>query len=478
MPSLSRRRFLGSTAAVLAASMPPLSFAAAQPAPTRLSAEPRTIEVNGRAASVLGLLQPDGTHGLTATAGDRFRVALANRLDDRTLVHWHGLTPRSAQDGVPHFSQAPLPPGSIYDYDFLLARPGTNWMHSHLGLQEQRLLAAPLVVRDPAEAGLDEQEVVVMLHDFTFRDPEEIFAGLRGAMGQDRLDAMAGMDHSGMQNAGAADMAMPMDLNDIEFDAYLANDRTLSDPQVIGVDPGGRVRLRVINAAAATNFFLDLGDLSGSLIAVDGMAVAPIAGSRFELAIAQRLDLRLALPAGDGAYPILAQREGDTSRTGIVLATAAAPIPKLGLRADRPAGRLGLDLERRLSPWQPPAAKPADRTHVVDLTGDMMGYVWGLNGGALDHDKRLPVVAGERVHLVLRNRTMMSHPMHLHGHHFQVVAIDDRPLAGAVRDTVLVPVGASVTLAFDADNPGTWALHCHNLYHMVAGMITAIEYRA
>ena len=68
--------------------------------------------------------------------------------------------------------------------------------------------------------------------------------------------------------------------------------------------------------------------------------------------------------------------------------------------------------------------------------------------------------------------------MHLHGHHFQVIAIDGRPLGSAVRDTVLVPPGRSVTIAFDADNPGEWAFHCHHLYHMVAGMMTTVTYQA
>ncbi len=102
------------------------------------------------------------------------------RCSEPSLLHWHGLTPPWRQDGVPGVTQDPLPAGAGVDYDFPLARPGTNWMHSHLGLQEQSLLAAPLIVADPAEAGLDEQEVVLMLHDFSFRDPAEIMAGLRG----------------------------------------------------------------------------------------------------------------------------------------------------------------------------------------------------------------------------------------------------------------------------------------------------------
>jgi FtsP/CotA-like multicopper oxidase with cupredoxin domain len=431
--------------------------------------------VNGKAANVFGLVQPDGRHGLVAEAGKRFHVRLVNELDEHTLVHWHGLTPPSDQDGVPELSQPSLKAGANYEYDFVLARPGTNWMHSHVGLQEQQLLAAPLIVRDPADTARDEQEVVILLHDFTFRDPAEILAGLSGGMGD-----MPGMGHSTTNHGSGAAMEMRPHLNDIEFDAYLANDRTLGDPEVVPVESGGRLRLRIINAAASTNFWLDLGALAGDLVAVDGHAVAPLPGDRFPLAIAQRTDIRLQLPPGAGAYPILAVREGDTARTGIVLATAGATIARIADRAETSAGALDLGLERRLSAADGSldrADRPV-RRHVLELTGSMMGFVWGFNGRRFGEGTPLAVRQGERVEIQLVNRTDMSHPIHLHGHPFQVIAIDGSALAGAMRDTVLVPVGASVTIAFAADNPGHWAFHCHNLYHMAAGMMTSVRYEA
>jgi FtsP/CotA-like multicopper oxidase with cupredoxin domain len=393
-------------------------------------------------------------------------------------VHWHGLTPPSDQDGVPEFSQPALKAGGDYEYDFLLARPGTNWMHSHVGLQEQQLLAAPLIVRDPDDAARDEQEVVILLHDFTFRDPAEILAGLSGGMGDTGdIEGMAGMDHS-MGHDASSMTAMQPHLNDIEFDAYLANDRTLNDPEIVRVEAGGRVRLRIINAASSTNFWLDLGALAGDLIAVDGHAVSPLSGNRFPLAIAQRADIRLRLPAGAGAYPVLAVREGDTARTGIILATAGAAIARVGGHAQTPTGGLDLALEQGLTATAPVpgAAMRPVRRHVLDLTGSMMGFAWGFNGRRFGEDAPLPVRRGERVEIALVNRTDMSHPIHLHGHRFQVVAINGSAVAGAMRDTVLVPLGGSVTIAFAADNPGHWALHCHNLYHMAAGMMTSIRY--
>jgi FtsP/CotA-like multicopper oxidase with cupredoxin domain len=501
MQNLSRRQFLASTAAAgligLAPGLLVPGKAALAAPPVTIRIGTRVIEVNGRPASVFGLTQPDGSHGLTTEAGQRFRVRLESEIDEETLIHWHGLTPPWQQDGVPDLSQPALKPGASYDYDFALDRPGTNWMHSHHGLQEQRLMAAPLIVRDPAEAGADMQDVVVLFHDFTFRDPDEILTDLQGGGHGSGGHGAAGNGHgmirrmveavmpAGTMDHGAGHGAMThgtmganeVHLHDVDYDAFLANDRTLDDPEVFRVERGGRVRLRLINAATATNFWIDLDRLEGRLIAVDGMPVEPLPGRRFEFAIAQRLDIVLELPTGDGAWPIFAVREGEQARTGFVLATPDGMISKVAGEADEPAAPVGLGLERRLRASQPLPARPADRHHTLTIT-EAPGYTWMLNGAVHGGHEPLDVGQGERVEITFVDQTTMAHPMHLHGHHFQVVAIDGQRFSGAVRDTVLVPAKGSVTIAFDAGNPGKWALHCHHLYHMAAGMMTNVVYES
>ncbi|WP_258592112.1 multicopper oxidase family protein [Mesorhizobium sp. AR07] len=458
-------------------------------APTIITAGRRVIEVNGKAANILGLTQPAGSHGLVMNAGETFRVRLENRVGEPTAIHWHGLTPPWQQDGVAGLSQEPIPDGGGYDYDFPVARPGTFWMHSHMGLQEQHLLAAPLIVLDPVEASKDVQEVVVLFHDFTFRDPAEILAELK-AGGHDMAatrkppaaSAHEGHDMSGMTTGAAIDhgdmqMGGMSHLQGVQYDALLANDRTLDDPEVFAVEPGGRVRLRLINGAASTNMWIDLGRLSGQLIAVDGMAVEPIGGSRFEFAVAQRLDILLELPREATAWPVLAVQEGGRMRTGVVLAAKGSSVGKLAETADADFPAVGAELEQKLRAAKPLVERVA-RKHTMML-GEGSGYVWTLDGVVHGSDKPLAVRAGDRFELTFMNHTTMSHPMHLHGHHFQVVAVNGRRFAGAVRDTVLVPAYmGQVTIAFDADNPGKWALHCHHLYHMVGGMMTSMAYEA
>jgi FtsP/CotA-like multicopper oxidase with cupredoxin domain len=267
------------------------------------------------------------------------------------------------------------------------------------------------------------------------------------------------------------------DLNDVKYDAFLANDRTLADPEIVKVEPGGRVLLRIVNSSSMSNYHIDLGQLDGELSAVDGFPVAPVTGRRFPIAVAQRLEIRLAIPQGAGAYPVLAVLEGDRKQTGIVLQAGQAPVARIPDMAASASPALTLALESSLRASNPLAPRKADRTHVINLTGNMAGYVWSLNGVAWTPAvPPLPIAKGERVELVLVNKTPMPHPMHLHGHEFQVVEIDGQRFPGAVRDTVLMPPGRRVVLAFDAENPGLWAFHCHLLYHLDAGMFTTFKY--
>ena len=171
---LSRRALLLSAAA--ASTLVP-ALARSQPAPsagpgggsepqTVLRLLRRTIEVKGKSASVYGIQQPDGAFGLRTGVGKRFRVRVENRIEEPSLIHWHGLTPPWQQDGVPGVSGPAIPAGGSADYAFPLRFGGTFWMHSHQGLQEQLLMSAPLIIRDQRDRP-DQQEVILMLADFS-----------------------------------------------------------------------------------------------------------------------------------------------------------------------------------------------------------------------------------------------------------------------------------------------------------------------
>ncbi|SDE73649.1 Multicopper oxidase [Paracoccus isoporae] len=515
---ISRRGVLAAGAAMAASFALPRA-ALASDGPMTLSATTRVLDIDGRAATVLGLENAAGGQGLTLDPGQRFRADLTNDLAERMIVHWHGQIPPNAQDGVPDMPMPLFAPGETRRYDYA-ATPGTHWMHSHVPVQEMRLLAAPLIVRRPEDLAADRQEVVMFLHDFSFRTPQEVLAEIRSGAGHD--DAMPGMQGAGVadphagHDMGGADGAMPgmdmsemeemagmdmssgampghdmagdgmagaapmqMDLNDFDFDAYLANDRTLSDPEVVRVDPGGRVLLRVINAAAATVFWIDSGDLAGRLVAVDGQPVRARAGSRFGIAMGQRLDIAIDLPAGRGAWPVLALREGAVERAGLILATPGAHVPVIPARAEQAAPPFDLDLaqESALRAATALEMREADASQMVMLGGQMQPYIWTINGRVFEERIPVPARQGQRVELVFHNMSMMGHPMHLHGHHFQVVAVNDTRFAGALRDTVYVPPMSRVTVALDAGESAEWMLHCHHMPHLASGMMTTLAVR-
>lgn len=483
MIALSRRGFLAASAATAASLILP-ARARAQSARMSLTATTRTLDVRGKAATVWGLLDGNGRSGLVLDPGQAFAVDLANTLAEATIIHWHGQIPPNVQDGVPDMPMATLQPGESRAYDFA-ARPGTHWMHAHIPEHEMLLLAAPLVVRRPEDVAADRQDVTMFLHDFSFKSPAEVLAEITGGA------SMAGMDHSQMGQDGMAGMdmgamgqgdmmAMPgmdgmaMDLNDYNFDAYLANDRTLDDPEVVQVDKGSKVLVRVINAAAATVFWIDTGALTGRLVAVDGEPVQPLPGSRFGIAMGQRLDIELDVPAEGGAFPVLALREGARERTGLVLATPGATVTKIAdmSDADHPAFSSDLTQEAALRAVTPLPERAASSQPMLMLGGSMMPYVWTINGQTWGKHSPVSAKTGERVEIMFHNMSMMAHPMHLHGHAFQVVGVGQSRIAGAVRDTVHVPPMGMVTVAVDAGEVARWMLHCHHMPHLSTGMMT------
>ncbi len=455
-----RSLLLGATTLAAAHALVPGAAQAAGQKTLRL--QTRQIEVGGKAATRYGVAQPSGAAGLVLDEGDIFDVRVENTLKVTSGLHWHGLNPPWQQDGVPYISGPPIAPGQSATYKFPAVPAGTRWMHSHFGLQEQDLLAAPLIIRETEAIRSGRQEVVVLFEDFSWSKPATILEKLR-------RPPSGGMGPGGMEMSGP-------DYNDVDYDAYLANDRTLADPQVVDVERTGEVRLRLINGSASTNFTIDLGADEGTLLSIDGNPVEPLKASLFPLATAQRADILVRL-LGDGrSVPVLARGEGRRLQAGIVLRPRGAAIAKIPTEGAVDGPAVGLKQEVLLRATRPLAARRVDRSVPVGLTGSMMGYSWSMPV----HDMTgapVTVVRGERVELVMHNETMMAHPMHLHGHSFQVTEINDRKLAGAMRDTILVPPQATVKVAFDADNPGIWAYHCHNLYHMAAGMFTTLVYR-
>ena len=150
--------------------------------PVHLFVKEVPLKVLGKEVKVIAIEQADGTHGYSPEKSDGFHVEVVNQLKVPTSIHWHGLILPNLMDGVPFVTQNPIPPGKSFRYDFPLKQSGTYWMHSHYGLQEQLYNSAPLIIWTPEERAKADQQVVVMLSDFSFTPPEQILKGLKAGM--------------------------------------------------------------------------------------------------------------------------------------------------------------------------------------------------------------------------------------------------------------------------------------------------------
>jgi multicopper oxidase len=445
--------------------------------------------------------------------------AVANHLaDETTSIHWHGLLVPSAMDGVPGLSQEPIPPRQVFVYEYPIQQSGTYWYHSHVGLQEQLGLLGAFIIEPRREPLSYDRDYVVMLSDWLHADPYAVLANLRGqpqagtapgggrAMpptGQAGGIAMAAMKMDSGVAAGAMTMggspehgaAMPMqaqnpgaggtrmagmamgsaDLADVDYSAFLLNGRGNHDPWTAVARPGERVRLRVINAGSSTFFRFMVDGHPLTVSHADGNAVRPVEVDNLLIGMAETCDL-LVTVRESGSFMIRAEAQDGSGQAVGVLHTPDAQ-PKADLAKPRwgprqlAYGQLQAEAETTLAAGPP-------RGYALDLTGDMMRYVWSINDQVYPKADPLVVRPGERVLVTMTNRTGMWHPMHLHGHFFRLLSPGDDQRTVPLKHTVALAPQATVRVEFLADNPGRWFFHCHNLYHLEAGMARAWIYEA
>ena len=452
--------------------------------PVRLYVREVPIKIFGQEVKTLAIEQENGALGLTLKTSDGFNVEVVNQLKQPTSIHWHGIVLPALMDGVPFVSQNPIPPGATFHYQFPLKQSGTYWMHSHFGLQEQLLAAAPLILQSEAQQTKADEQYVVLLGDYSFKPPGEILeklkAGMKMMSGMNKMPAAQKLFAQKWQDETQRFVSTLVEGElpdtDIKYDALIANRRTLDDPEIFQVKPGDSVLLRIIAGTAATNFFVNTGALTSQLVATDGKDILPVSGNFFQLGVAQRIDLLVKIPEQGGVFPIIAQGEGTKQQCGVVLASPGETVPKIPIEAQFPTAGLDNTQELRLTAKNPFPEKGVDRSLPCVLGGNMAKYIWTINGAVYPNRKSLDVNEGERVEIVFRNETGMTHPMHLHGHDVQVTEIDGQKLNGAARDTLVVPPKSTIKVILDADNPGVWAFHCHILYHALVGMFTVLKY--
>lgn len=399
--------------------------------------------------------------------GERLRAALTNAMPQDVTVHWHGIAIVNDMDGVPILTQSAVPNGQTFTYDFVVPDAGTYWFHSHVGTQLDRGLYGPLIVEDPDEKVEYDGELVVVLDDWidgTGTNPDQVFENLRKT-------GMKPMEPGGPGVTPTSPLGA--DGGDVTYPYFIINGRGPGDPQVVDYRMGQRIRLRVINAGSDTAFRVAVPNTPMRVIQTDGYPVVPVQADSVILGMGERVD---AIVIVDESLPVIAVPEGKPGHARLNMrvnhAPAAVNVDEFvsWVRTQAPLNTATLSP----TPEVTLPAKGPDQIIDAHLTGPVNGYTWPINGKLYNppHDG-VAVKPNQRVRIRYINESMMFHPFHLHGHTFQVM---NGTVAKARKDTVLVPPKQTVEVDFDTNNPGRWITHCHNTYHLEAGMATFIEY--
>ncbi len=426
------------------------------------------------------------------TVGDVARIHVRNAMDVASSVHWHGLLLPNRQDGVPGLTTPAIQPGTTLTYEFPIRHAGTYWYHSHTGLQEQRGIYGSIVIHPREPRGDVDRDFVLVLSDWTEEDPNEIlrllkagretFSLQKGTMqslwGAWRADALGDVLHRSLMRMP------PMDISDVAYDAFLANGRPEAS---LPGRPGERIRLRIINAAASSYFYLSLAGAPLRVISADGMDVEPLELERLLMGVAETYDLLVSIPP-EGAWELRATAQDGSGHTSLWIGEGerrpAPDVPRPNLYRMRHGPMQARDAppERPLAPYprlraatvtEPPAEAPR-REIRLRLTGNMERYVWSFDGRTLSEADEIPVRRGEVLRVVFENTTMMHHPLHLHGHFFRV--LNGAGPRAPLKHTVDVAPLATTAIEFLANEEKDWLFHCHILYHMKSGMTRIFHY--
>ncbi len=327
--------------------------------------------------------------------GDTVTLRVANRMDEASSIHWHGIVLPSNMDGVPGLSFDGIAPGSSYTYRFKVRQHGTYWYHSHSSLQEQTGVYGPLII-DPAQpdARRCERDYVVMLSDWSDEDPRRIKSRLKKQSNyynfhqRTLVDLFRDARRDGWR-ATLADRRMwsamrmsPTDLSDVGgyTYTYLVNGAAPDDNWTGLFNPGERVRLRFINASAMSYFDVRIPGLGMTVVAADGQDVEPVAVDEFRIAVAETYDV-VVEPGSAEAYTIFAQ---SMDRSGYARATLArreglaAPVPALDPRPLLTMADMGMD-HGAMAGMSPDAMQGMDHGATAGMSSDAMQ---GMDHGA------------------------------------------------------------------------------------------------
>lgn len=433
---------------------------------------------------------------LEFTEGDDAEITLINNLpDDEVSIHWHGILLNPFMDGVPYVNTPPIFPGERFTFKFKIRQHGTYWYHSHTNVQEQKGIYGGIVIHPKNPSIKYDKDIVVVLSDWSDENPTDVLKNLRkdgdyylfkkgtmrsyyGAIKEKSLNNFLFNEWTRMGG---------MDLSDVGYDAFLINGKKESNFEA---KKGERVRLRIINAAASSYFYVSLAQEKMNIISLDGVDIMPSKAQEFLIGMAETYDVLFTLPEKK-SYELKATAQDGTGETSLWIGAGEKVFAPKKAQPDMYAtmdhGSMdhdSMDHGSAIETFTSQNAMAQTKTafpesiplHDIKLVldGDMSRYVWYINGKAIHQDRNIVINENEIIRFTFVNNSMMHHPMHLHGHFFRV--LNDHKDYSPMKHTVDVPPHQERTIEFMANEPGEWMLHCHNLYHLKTGMARVVKY--
>ncbi|MFJ6414494.1 multicopper oxidase family protein [Terribacillus saccharophilus] len=410
---------------------------------------------------------------LRVKEGEEIKINLKNKLPDPVTIHWHGVPLENNMDGIPGVTQNAVQPGDSYTYNFTASVPGTYMYHTHQdGVnQVDKGLYGSLIV-EPDEVSYD-QDYVMMLDEW---------------MSNPVTMDMANMDHENMSGMGdseesAEEKSMADDMSN--YDIFTINGKSGDEVETLTVKEGEKVRLRLANIGFMSHQ-IHLHGHDFKVVAIDGQEIKnpdDIKDQLLSIAPGERYDIEFT---ADNPGEWYLECHGEMEGTKGMKARIQYENQE-NESTDKPNDTIDLPKFDFMTYGEDKkAAFTLDQIYDVEYTMNLNteaknnATVYTINRKTYPDTDNIQVEKGDLVKVKLVNKSdSEDHPMHLHGHFFQVLSKNGKPAEGApiLKDTINVKPGDEYIVAFKADNPGNWLFHCHDLHHASAGMVSLVSYK-
>ncbi|MGJ7920251.1 multicopper oxidase family protein [Neobacillus sp. LXY-4] len=416
---------------------------------------------------------------IRVTEGETVKIKLKNELSEPVAIHWHGIHVQNDMDGIPGVTQNAVQPGETFTYEFTPMVPGTYMYHTHQNAVNQldMGLYGSFIV-EPKEKTYD-RDYTLMLDEWISNPEEsnmEMSTNENGHMNHGEMSGEHGAssnEHDG--NGMGHDMSV--------YDIFTMNGKSGDSIEPLKVKEGEKVRIRLANIGYVSHN-IHLHGHKFKVVAIDGQELSEpqeIKDQLIAIAPGERYDIEFLADnpgkwyleehgdaGGTAGMKAIIQYEGNSDSKDKSDQNKNLPLFTFNNYGRSEAGKFTLD-------------QNYDVEYTMNLNGNNDKNVWTINGKSFPDIDGLNVEKGDLVKVKLVNNSPkgVDHPMHLHGHSFQVLSKNGKTVEGSpiIKDTINLKPGDEYVVAFEADNPGNWLFHCHDLHHATGGMVDLIKYK-